>query len=341
MSAPPPQKFDKNHILFREDAPAKDFYILMSGKLAVFRHRRFVRAISGRGVFVGEMGTLLGDTRSATIITLEPATLIVIPKSIDKVFLENPEIGVKLIDSIRHRLSETYDRAEKVWEKVFLELAEIMAYEVATKASVRKSLSFSEMEKERIESRKMVMTELTSERFDFSNLIQLLKRWDIEAEYKRNLKATYPMFKYVDLNKMKDLWKKRTPESPADQLPHCIDLARGLNELTDFLTSFGIHDEDTGSEEIDMLETSIPLAKRIATLKAVSQNKLTPKLGIDKMKVINRDIDTEVEEANRVESKTGRVHQLSEFARKIEIGKDFLEELRKEFWDVCMKGKGN
>lgn len=337
MSTSQPQRFEKNHVLFKEGGPATDFYVLMSGKLGVFRHRNFVRAIGGRGVFIGEMGALLGFKRSATVVVLEPATVISIPKNAEKIFIENQDIGLKLLESLRFRLSQTYDRAEKLWQKIMEQITDMIIYEASTKSSAKKSLSFGEVEAEKSAVTKTVKTELASEDFDFAKIGEFLKKLDVEDEYQRHLKEKFPRFKYVDLKKMKDLWRKRNPDIAADQYKHCVDLAVGLNEITDFITSFGTQDEETGMEEIDMLESSIGLARRSAILKSLAQQILTPKEGIEKMKKINRDIDVEIEEAGRREEKTGRIFFLSEYAKKIDIGNQFIDELRKEFWGVCVK----
>lgn len=337
MTNPEPRRFEKNQIVYREGDNAPDFYVLLSGKLAVFRQRHFVRSISGRGIFVGEMGSLLGFKRSATVITLEPSSLIPIPNSVDKIFNRHVEIGVKLLESLRYRLSEMYDRAEKLWSEILEDVIEIIVYEAATKTAIRKTLSLGQIEGEKNSIRQAVLRELKSEDFKFSNLNEFLKTLDIEEEFNRHIKEKYPRFRYVDLEKMKDLWKKHAPDSTSDKLKHCIDLAAGLNDLTEFITSFGTQDESTGSEEISMLESDIPLAKRIVVLKTVSQNVLTPKRGIEQMKKLNRDIDVEIEEATRQEQRNGRVYPLSDFAKKLEIGSEYIEELRREFWTSLSK----
>lgn len=337
MNASQTRQFEKNEVVFREGTDAKDIHVLMSGKLGIFRNRRFVKSVRGRGVFVGEMGNLLDSKRSATVITLEPSTLIVIPKGADKIFAEHAEIGIKLLESLRFRLSETYDRAVKLWDKILDTVTDMLVYELATKTAGKKGLTFAQTESTRMEAEKAVRVELRSENFEFTKLPDLLKRWDIEEEFNRHVKEKYPRFKIVDLNQMKDLWKKRMPEGTPEKYQRAIDLARGVSELTDFLTSFGVQDEETSSEEIDMLESTIPLERRIAMLKSISQNVLTPKVGIDKMKQINRDFDAEIDEAGRSEKRTGRSYPLLEFAKKLEIGSPYTEDLRKEYWGLCLK----
>ncbi len=335
---PQPKQLPPNHILFREGDEAPDFYVLLAGKLAIFRNRQFVRAIGGAGVFVGEMGTLLGHRRSATVITLEPSTLIAIPKNVDSVFLFRPDIGEKLIESLRKRLSETYDKSEKLWTRILEEISEMIVLQAATKRAARKNLSFGEVQGEKNEVRKMVGLEFHSDHFDFSRLDEFLSRMDVKDEFRRGFQAKYPRFKYVDLSVMKDLWKKRVPDSNTDKRHHCVDLAAGLNDLTDFMTSFGSDDDEKGSEEIDLLESTIPLDKRIAMIRSVAQRVLAAKAGIEGMKRINRDIDVECEEGERRQSRTGRTHFFLDFARRMEFGQAYVDELRREFWNVCVKG---
>lgn len=335
MTATQVQQLGRHQVLFKEGDEATNFYSLVSGKLAVFRQKKFVRAVSGRGIFVGEMGTLLGSKRSATMIALEPSSLIPIPKSIDKIFEIHPDIGLKLLESLRRRLSETYDQAEKVWASVLKEITELLIYEATAKTVAKKSLAVDQVEAERKLVRQFVVREIESEEFDYSKISTLLKRWDIESEYPKHLREKYPRFKYVDLKKTRDLWKKHVMDTIPDKMQHCIGLVSALNELTEFTTSFGFQDESTGMEELDMLESSIPLDRRTAFLRAIAQKVLTPKEGIEKMKRINRDIDTDVEEADRHERRTSRVFHLSGPAKKFGIETEYIDELRKEFWEVC------
>lgn len=335
-SSPKQIQLEKSQILFREGDPANDFLVLLTGKLAVFRRKQYVRSILGRGVFVGEMGTLLGFKRSATVIALEKSSLMTIPNSVDKIFLHHHEIGDKLIENLRRRISETYDRAVKLWATIRDDVIEIVVYEVTTKKAATKRLAMDQVEAERTSVRKLVHLEMDSEKFDFGNMEEFLQKMDIQTEFHRHLNEKYPRYKYLNLDEMRALWKKRSPDDRADKLKFCIDFANGLNQLTDFLTSFGVQDEEPNPEEIEMLESSLPLPRRSAILKAAVQRILTPKLGIDKMKVTNRDVDTELEEANRSETKTGRLYLLTEFAHKLNVGPAYLDDLRKEFWNASM-----
>lgn len=332
-----PQKYEKNKVVFKEGEAAPNFFVLMSGKLGVFRQRKFVKSISGRGIFVGEMGSLLGSKRSATVITLEPASLLPIPGSTDKIFLHHAQIGDKLMASLRHRLSETYDQAEKLWEHVVEKIIDVIVYEASTKTAMRKTMTFGELELEKSKVKVMVVNEFHADDFEYAKIQVLVKKLDVEVEFERNMKEKFPRFKYVSLKHMKDLWKKRLPEDTTEKLRHCIDLAVGLNDLTDFLTSFGTHGDQTGAEETDMLESAIDFTKRAAILKSIAQEVLTPKEGIEKMKTINRDIDVEIEEGDRRQQKTGRVFGFGEFAKKTGIGSPYIDRLRSEFWTVCMK----
>lgn len=337
MANPEQVSLEKFRILMKEGDPAPNFYALLTGKVAVFRHRKFVKAISGRGAFVGEMGALLGSKRSATVITLDASTLMPIPNNVEKMFLHRPDIGMKLLENLRRRLSETYDRAVKVWEKFMDDITEIVIYEAASKSVSKKNTPLSEVEAERNSIRQIVLRELKSENFHFLKLNDFLKTMDADEEVQKHIKEKHPKFKYVDLTEMRDLWKKRIPDETPKKLAHCSELATGLDQLTNFCTSLGVQDEATGSEEIDMLESCVLLPRRITMFKSVAQNALTAKQGIDKMKMINRDIDTEVEEAERVEKRTGRIFHLTDFAKKIGIGNEYINELRNEFWNVCLK----
>ncbi len=336
MSTIQPENVKKHQILFHEGDETHHFYILLTGKLAVFRQKKYVRSISGRGVFVGEMGSLLGFKRSATVITLETSSLLVIPNSVEQIFVNNREIGIKLLSNLRRRLSETYDRAEKLWERIFKEIMDIVIYEATTRSVIRNNLGVDKIEAEKSTMSKAVQRDMLSPTFEFSNIRDMLGKFGIEEAYDKQIKEKYPRFKYVDLKQMKDLWKKPIPQEAVELLRHCLDLARGLNDLTEFITSYEHADEATGMEEVDMLESCIPLARRTEIFRGLARDVLTDREGIERMKRVNRDIDVDLEEADRHERRTGRIFFLTDVAKRFGVREEYLDKLRRDYWDMCL-----
>lgn len=98
----------KDQLLCKQGDIDTDMFILNKGKCGVFVDDEFITEIEEPGAIIGESAALFKQPRSATIIALEDSELSIIPgEYIDKVILENPEIGLNLLKITARRLHNT------------------------------------------------------------------------------------------------------------------------------------------------------------------------------------------------------------------------------------------
>lgn len=102
------RSFPKRTVIISEGDPADALYIVMAGRVKVFaadaEGREIVLLTQGPGEYFGEM-MLDEGPRSASVMTLEPSTFLVIPKASLRAFLvENPAFAVRLIEKLIHRV---------------------------------------------------------------------------------------------------------------------------------------------------------------------------------------------------------------------------------------------
>jgi CRP-like cAMP-binding protein len=100
----------KGEVLFREDEPGREMYIIQSGKIRISKKMRGLEktlATLGRGDFFGEMSILNNKPRSATAEVVEDARLLVIdPQTFETMVRSNAEIAIRIIKNLSARLQE-------------------------------------------------------------------------------------------------------------------------------------------------------------------------------------------------------------------------------------------
>lgn len=103
-----PRAFPRNAIVVNEGDRSASLYVVQSGRVKVFlaneNGREVVLSIAGPGEYFGEM-TLDGGPRSASVATLEPSKLLMIPGAdVRRMLSENPEFAAHLINKLIHRV---------------------------------------------------------------------------------------------------------------------------------------------------------------------------------------------------------------------------------------------
>ena len=102
--------FPANAVLINEDDDSDSIFIILSGRVKVFgasaQGREVIYNTLGAGEYFGEM-SLDGGPRSASVMTLEPSTCVVVPGSKVRDFLgSHPDFALhlirKLIGLVRH-----------------------------------------------------------------------------------------------------------------------------------------------------------------------------------------------------------------------------------------------
>lgn len=86
---------------------AEGWFILLTGKVGVFKRDFSVAEISERGTVFGEIGGILGIPRTATLQALEPTSVLYVQMSIDEVIENHPDFAKRILVSLAERLART------------------------------------------------------------------------------------------------------------------------------------------------------------------------------------------------------------------------------------------
>lgn len=96
--------YPKHAVIISEGDTTDAIYMIMSGRVKVYLSdesgKELILAIKGSGEYFGEMG-LDGEPRAASVMTLEPSQLAVIPRGDFRAFvLEHPEVALRLFENL-------------------------------------------------------------------------------------------------------------------------------------------------------------------------------------------------------------------------------------------------
>lgn len=86
---------------------ADGFYILLTGKIGVFKKDFTVAEVNKRGTIFGELGCILNIPRTATLQALEPTSVLFVQMTIEEVLRKHPEFAKRLMIELADRLTRT------------------------------------------------------------------------------------------------------------------------------------------------------------------------------------------------------------------------------------------
>ncbi len=103
------RSYPKGAVIINEGDESDTFYIIQSGKVKVFvsdeQGKEAILRIQGPGECFGELALIDHEPRSASVVTLEDACLLVVSKgSFERCIAENPSLVSKLVRTLIQRI---------------------------------------------------------------------------------------------------------------------------------------------------------------------------------------------------------------------------------------------
>jgi CRP/FNR family cyclic AMP-dependent transcriptional regulator len=113
------KRFAKNTILFSKGDQSDALYILCSGKAKAVisdeNGREIVITTFAAGEYFGEISFLDGRERSATVVTTEPAQVLIISRNDFKnILVSRPDLVFKLLKGLLKKLRKATDQVENL-----------------------------------------------------------------------------------------------------------------------------------------------------------------------------------------------------------------------------------
>lgn len=110
------KKYNAGDVITKEGDLTFDWYVLLNGRVGVFRGDMKLNEFSERGMIFGELSGILARPRTATMKAMEDSEVMVVESSIDEVIRNHPEIANKILISLAERLAKTTDELWAVIE---------------------------------------------------------------------------------------------------------------------------------------------------------------------------------------------------------------------------------
>lgn len=101
--------FNVGEIISKEGELSFEWFVLLNGKVGVYKGENLVNTIEQRGIIFGELSGILARPRTATMSALETTEVMCIESSIDEVIRNHPDIANKILVNLAERLAQTTD----------------------------------------------------------------------------------------------------------------------------------------------------------------------------------------------------------------------------------------
>ncbi|MFH0911453.1 MAG: Crp/Fnr family transcriptional regulator [Planctomycetota bacterium] len=103
----------KGDTVFQEGETSRSLYILLSGTVEIRRGEKVIATVREKDTYLGEMSTLLGVPRTATVVAAEDAALLCVPEErVVDFFTHSPALGLKLAKILAQRLQDMNEKQE-------------------------------------------------------------------------------------------------------------------------------------------------------------------------------------------------------------------------------------
>ncbi len=109
--------FKKDEVISNEGERAKCIFVLVEGKVGIFKNNRKISEYSKSGDMIGEISMILNRPRSATIKALTDCNLLTIEGELDDLIKLYPDISKKLIRTLAERLADATEQQSKRFTK--------------------------------------------------------------------------------------------------------------------------------------------------------------------------------------------------------------------------------
>ena len=99
--------YKKGDYLAKEGEDSEIIFILLTGRLGIYKGSMKIAEFNEKGIIVGEMSAILGEKRTASIKALEDSTVILINSDLDNLIKKYPDMSKKIMINLAERLKKT------------------------------------------------------------------------------------------------------------------------------------------------------------------------------------------------------------------------------------------
>lgn len=101
--------YNVRDVIAREGETGVGWFVLLQGRVGVFKHDLKIAEFEQRGMVLGELSGILNKPRTASLVALEPTTVVFIDSGLDQLIAEHPDVTKKILINLAERLAKTTD----------------------------------------------------------------------------------------------------------------------------------------------------------------------------------------------------------------------------------------
>jgi CRP-like cAMP-binding protein len=109
------KEFSRGDVIAEEGSPGGGWYVLLSGRVAVFKQGTKITEFSTRGIVFGEISSILSKPRTARLVAVEPCQVVHFDANLDELVAKYPGVAKTVLISLAQRLEKT---TEALWVAV-------------------------------------------------------------------------------------------------------------------------------------------------------------------------------------------------------------------------------
>lgn len=98
-----------HQVIEEEGSPNGGWYVLLSGRVGVFKKGTQIAEFATRGAVFGEISSILRRPRSAQLVALEPTSVAYFDTDLDDLIAHHPKVAKTMLISLAERLVRTTD----------------------------------------------------------------------------------------------------------------------------------------------------------------------------------------------------------------------------------------
>lgn len=103
------KQYNRGDIIAEEGSAGVGWYVLLSGRVAVFKQGTQITEFGTRGMVFGEISSILSRPRTARLVAVEPTAVMHFEANLDELIAKYPAVAKTVLISLAQRLERTTD----------------------------------------------------------------------------------------------------------------------------------------------------------------------------------------------------------------------------------------
>ncbi|MBI4179908.1 cyclic nucleotide-binding domain-containing protein [bacterium] len=317
--------------LCKEGDPSAELYWIRTGTILILKGSVIVGQV-GALSFVGEIGVVLGQPRSMTLIAKTPCVLDIYDGGSFMAKLSlNSDHGVKFLRGLSERFELIRNRVTEYHNAFLDECLKILAVLISEKKMTEKKLQFTDMKNIRRDVEVMLAQNLTRRDAveDFSNLHKAARSTGVSDKFQAGVTNRFKSFAPMDLK----TFRVQRPETFPDLQTAARDVVRKILDMSDQLVACQSLGMARLESELILIEETLPFDAREQILKELMLGKYA-KGSLDDFRRQITEFDRSVKAL--AEEPGHKNMPLASVAKRFELDREYIGRLQDK-WKEYLK----